>query len=241
MGWLVVEVLCSSVLLFEALAKLRVWGGALRGPYWSSWRNRIDFILMAAPLAAQLRCAFLGAVGDAAIEAARLALSLRMLRLTRVFTAVRRFRVIWLSLMRLLPSAASIFGVLGVTMILFAQAGLDLFGGLLYDGNTALERTDYAAKRMYAVNFNDFPSALVTLWCLLIVNDWWVIMAAVSKVWGRSAPVYFIAYYMICPIVLFSVLTSFVLQAFMAQVRSASARSPGACTSNVQSRTCTRF
>ena len=83
-GWLAVELLCSSVLLFEALAKLRVWGWALRGPYWASWRNRIDFVLMAAPLAAQLRCAVLGAVGDAAIEAARLALSLRMLRLTRL-------------------------------------------------------------------------------------------------------------------------------------------------------------
>ena len=121
LAWLLFELACSGVLLLEAGAKMMLWGWRWRDPYWQAARNRFDFALCALPLAAQLRC-LLFALGD--VEAARLALSLRMLRLLRVFSAVRRFRAIWLSLLRLLPSAGALFGVLGVTMLAYDDAQL---------------------------------------------------------------------------------------------------------------------
>jgi hypothetical protein len=52
----------------------------------------------------------------------------------RIFTAVRRFRVIFRTFIRLLPSAASLLGVLGMIGLVFGLMGVALFGGRMYPG-----------------------------------------------------------------------------------------------------------
>ena len=55
---------------------------------------------------------------------------------------------------------------------IFATLGIQLFGGLIYEGNEALAPTGFAAGEYWPLNFNDFPSGMVTLFVLMVVNNW---------------------------------------------------------------------
>ena len=54
-----------------------------------------------------------------------------------------------------------------------------LFGGVIYKGNPALSGSPYdEAQGAYSylpMNFNDIPSGLITLFALVVVNNWMVL------------------------------------------------------------------
>ena len=52
-------------------------------------------------------------------------------------------------------------------------------------GNPALVNSTFADSNYFANNFNDFGAAMMTLFALLIVNNWFVIM---NTVCGCGAP-----------------------------------------------------
>ena len=72
----------------------------------------------------------------------------------------------------------SIAAVLAVTIYVFASFGCILFGGKIHTALTPNgkssppEDSDFAKNGYWANNFNDMPSAIVTCWILLIVNNW---------------------------------------------------------------------
>ena len=135
-------------------------------------------ILAVGPLAAKPR-------------ATRVALALRTLRLLRLFTTLRRFRSIFRRVVRLLPQLAGLFGAIWALFSVFAELGVLLFGGTLYAGDAWWHDHQTAeAQRYICCNFNDFGSAVVTLFELLIVNNWQEIMEEVVVVdgeWSQSS------------------------------------------------------
>ena len=179
--WLGVEVVFSFVYVVEAMLKLCILG---LHRYFISSRHRFDFVVTVVPLAAEL--ALLASPQHAlkSAELVRGVLLLQMLRMLRIFTAVRRFRVIFRTFIRLLPSAASLLGVLGMIGLVFGLLGVALFGGKMYPGAPALVGSVFEREQYGSINFNDMASAMLTLWCLLLVNDWWVLMEAAVAVTG---------------------------------------------------------
>ena len=103
--------------------------------------------------------------------------------------------------------------VLFLIMCAFAQIGIPIFGGLIYETNPALNNTQFAASKYYANNMNDFASAMVTMFELLIVNNWFVLMDGyVAACDSQFARIFFVAYYVVCPMVLFNLVISYVLE-----------------------------
>merc|ERR1712070_1245949 len=63
-------------------------------------------------------------------------------------------------------------------------------------------------------NFNDFASSLVTLFELLVVNNWHVLMSgfiAVTSPWCRW---YFVSFWVLGVVVVLNLVVAFVLEAF---------------------------
>lgn len=58
----------------------------------------------------------------------------------------------------------------------FAIWGMFFFGGLNYKGNPVLDQLSSVPPNYYLNNFNDLPSSMLTLFDLLIVNNWFLIM-----------------------------------------------------------------
>jgi len=63
-------------------------------------------------------------------------------------------------------------------------------------------------------NFNDFGSACVTLFELLVVNNWQVLMGGFVAVRGTQARVFFITFYTIAVVMVLNLIVAFVLDAF---------------------------
>ena len=75
---------------------------------------------------------------------------------------------------------------------LYAQLGVSLFGGLV--------KVDYWSRddpqALYAYcNFNDFGSAVLTLFELLVVNNWHDIMGVVVDLTSPWSVLYFVSWY----------------------------------------------
>lgn len=83
-----------------------------------------------------------------------------------------RFRLVFSVLGAVLPMGATLIGVLLVQLYFFGVIGSWTFSGLIYDGNPALADTGFAQSGYFPLNFNDFASALITLFAMLVGNNW---------------------------------------------------------------------
>lgn len=62
--------------------------------------------------------------------------------------------------------------MLWCALYLFGMLGTALFGGVIYRSQPLLDGTDFKAEDYFANNFNDLGSAFITLFELLVVNNW---------------------------------------------------------------------
>merc|ERR1719247_3155789 len=91
--------------------------------------------------------------------------------------------------------------VLLYVMFTFSVLGMQLFGGVINTDpkspySAPLADTDYAQADYFANNFNDMPSGMVTLFELLVVNNWFVIVDGFSAASGNIvSPLFFVVWY----------------------------------------------
>ena len=145
--------------------------------------------------------------------ALRVALIVRTLRLLRLLGSVGRLNAVFSHIGRILPALSSLFGVAWALASFYAQLGVTLFGGRLSSERWAQEHPD-APPDYYLCNFNDFGSALVTLFELLVVNNWHVVMQDVVDVTSDWARVYFISWYLLAVVILTNLIVAHILDGF---------------------------
>ena len=149
---------------------------------------------------------------------------LRLLRLVRLFTLSSRFRLLLSALYAMRTPFITFFVMLVAFLYLFAACGMELLGGVWHRNASCLEGTEYDANDYYATNFNDFPSAMVTAWALVMVNNYGVYMDA-GYACDRShrTTVFFVGFYFTLVVLLFNLLTSFVLESVLSSFDRADA------------------
>lgn len=98
------------------------------------------------------------------------ALTLRAFRLLRLLASFERLKKLKKSTLKLLPAFGGLGGALWALSMLYAQVGIATFGGLVT--NSTLPSN--APPQYELCNFNDFAGAMLTLFALLVVNNWCV-------------------------------------------------------------------
>merc|ERR1712187_863211 len=144
---------------------------------------------------------------------------LRLLRLLRVLQQLRRFPAVTLmveTVYRLVLASTDILTLLGVVVFFFTTLSVQLWGGLLYMTNPALEETEYAENKHYVLNFNDVPMAFgvwtVTLLCEYVPE----FPDAVEKVSAYPWTwVIFPIFYLFAVSVVFELVKAFTIEVFM--------------------------
>ena len=68
--------------------------------------------------------------------------------------------------------------------LLYGEVGVNLFGGRVWVNRTELLDTPYGEANYWPNSFNDFPSAFITLFELLVVNNWYADHGASMGPWG---------------------------------------------------------
>merc|ERR1719502_2614607 len=104
-----------------------------------------------------------------------------------------------------------------MTYFFFATMGRCLFGGLIYTTNPALNATwagggAYYSDEFFSLNFNDLISGFVTLFALMIVNNWYIttsgFILATGSVWCSW---YFILFFIVCNLVVLNILMALII------------------------------
>merc|ERR1719296_631405 len=118
-------------------------------------------------------------------------------------------------LTRLLPTYWQLATLLLMVYYFFVTVGEQVFGGLIYTTNPALEGSDFKNGQYWALNFNDFMSGMMTLFCLMVVNNWFIIADGFLRVSGtRWSCVFFVSFFVLVNLVLLNILVALILDCF---------------------------
>ena len=152
---------------------------------------------------------------------------LRPLRLLRLFKVKKRFRDVFGTFIILLPRLSSALIILFLIGYFFGVIGFELFGNLALedcckDTTVAVyyntNDTGSGIGYYYLNNFDTLPEAYVTLFELMVVNNWFIIMEAYASVtateWSR---VFFMVYYLFTMVVV-TIIVTFILEAFLFRI-----------------------
>lgn len=188
----------------EFALKIAVFGWK---PYRIKSRNKVDSAVAAAMVAL---CIYMSASGyrDIAVSsdtidnvalAANTIMMVRPLLLPRNLHSIfpqsfsKNFSMIVRKVVRSIYTVAEVFIV---AVYVYSTLGIVLFGGKICTSSSdgcadydAVAASAYGANGYWALNFNDYASALVTLFCCLHVSNFDVIASgfAATKMYGQSS------------------------------------------------------
>ncbi|GLE00930.1 hypothetical protein PINS_up009727 [Pythium insidiosum] len=208
--------LFSLAYLIEMVLKMSSRGF---GRYFARPKNMYDCVVTLIIFTAEISI-HLHHMGGDEWEWIKLLLLLRFLRCLRLLVALRSISTMFGIVVRLLPAFTTLYGMLGIVLLEYAAVGVQLFGGKLSLGDPRLKNTLFGTSNYYANNFNDMASAMTTLFEVLLVNNWNVIMEGVEAVTSRWSRIYFISFYFVAVIIVFNLVVAFVVEAYIEQVDS---------------------
>jgi len=96
----------------------------------------------------------------------------------------------------------------------FAMAGDYLFGGLVKVNDVWLLSNPTFDPLYTVMNMNDLVSSMVTLFALMVVNNWFVIAETFTIVTNNNYWFYFIAFYIVAANLMITIIVAFVLDMY---------------------------
>ena len=141
-----------------------------------------------------------------------------VLRLLRILVQVSYLKLLTSTMVDLIWNVRGFFGIIIVVYYLFAFLGMELFDDV--DGPSTKcdsNNLDYDTLKYYGNNFHDFASSLVTLWDVMVVNNWFVFLDkfACDSRFEKWAKLYFIAWWLVSAIICMNLFISLVLEIFL--------------------------
>ncbi|KAL9158963.1 hypothetical protein ABFS82_08G103400 [Erythranthe guttata] len=217
-AWQKVEFVFGWIYVLEMALKVYAYGFV---NYWRDGQNRFDFVITWVIVIGET-ATFLSPSGQTFLsngEWIRYLLIARMLRLIRLLMHVKQYRAFVATFLTLLPSLMPYLGTIFCIMCIYCSLGVQIFGGLVYDGNPNLTGTDLEDSDYLLFNFNDYPNGMVTLFNLLVMGNWQAWMQSYKELTGTAwSYAYFISFYLITIVLLLNLVVAFVLEAFFAEM-----------------------
>jgi len=141
-------------------------------------------------------------------------LLIRNLRLLSLFWELQDFRKITETFKRFsMPFLTIMFSLYSV-MFFFAVIGEFFFSGLITI--SSVKNADIEASKMYfLINFNDLYASMITLFHILVVNNWNETTEMYCVVGQSTWPrMYFTTFWIICTLIMLNIVVSFVLEIY---------------------------
>ncbi|XP_018410009.1 PREDICTED: two pore calcium channel protein 2 [Nanorana parkeri] len=159
-----------------------------------------------------------------------------MVRLVNMFIVFRFLRIIPNmkvmalvagTLLDLVKNLRAFAGILVVVYYVFAIIGIDLFRGVLpnprnvsspANENSTNETTQcgtFEQLEYWPNNFDDFAAALVTLWDVMVVNNWQVFLDAFSRYTNPWSKLYFVAWWLVSSVIWVNLFVALILENFI--------------------------
>ncbi|XP_006210790.2 two pore channel protein 2 isoform X2 [Vicugna pacos] len=153
----------------------------------------------------------------------RLVNMLLVFRFLRIIPSMKLMAVVASTIMDLIKNMRAFGGILVVVYYVFAIVGISLFRGVVVaPGNSSLAPVNGSAPcgsfeqlEYWANNFDDFAAALVTLWNVMVVNNWQVFLDAFRRYAGPWSKVYFVLWWLVSSVIWVNLFLALILENFL--------------------------
>lgn len=139
----------------------------------------------------------------------------RLIRIMRLLRVLRSVRVELRVIKRLAPLFLRFLGVLFFYFYVFAVIGMESFAGIMDSSMPAVAQSSYGLSQYYMNRFDNIYLTVMTLFELMVVNNWNIIMegyvAATGTEWTR---LYFILWFLVIVIVVMNVCAGFIIDSY---------------------------
>ena len=149
-----------------------------------------------------------------------------LLRLLRVLVQIDSLCQLTKFIINLMKNLCGFFGVIVIVYYIFALLGMELFldiQGPVQDvtKNCLEQQCNTNDNFTYVANdFSDFASSLVTLWDVMVVNNWFIFLENFAQntmlVWWSK--VYFVAWWVVSSIICINFFTALVVGTFLSNI-----------------------
>ncbi|XP_047374996.1 two pore channel protein 2 isoform X1 [Sciurus carolinensis] len=235
----VLEILnCAFVLYYLLELLLKVFALGLRG-YLSYPSNLFDGFLTSALLVLEVATLAVyqfphrgwkpEARGLLSMwDMTRLVNMLIVLRFLRIIPSMKLVAVAASTILVLIRNLRAFGGILVVVYYVFAILGINLFrGAIVAPGNSRVLSPSLALTNgsvhcgsfeqleYWANNFDDFAAALITLWNVMVVNNWQVFLDAYRRYAGRLSQIYFVSWWLVSSVIWVNLFLALLLENFL--------------------------
>uniref|UniRef100_A0A8B9CRG9 Two pore channel protein 2 n=2 Tax=Anser TaxID=8842 RepID=A0A8B9CRG9_9AVES len=156
----------------------------------------------------------------------RLVNMLIVFRFLRIIPNMKFMALVVTTLLDLVKNLRAFAGILVVVFYAFAITGIMLFKGAVVPmGNVSVVNTTYNNGTLqcgtyeqleyWPNNFDDFAAAVVTLWDVMVVNNWQVFLEAFSRYSTPWAKIYFVAWWLISSVIWVNLFVALLLENFI--------------------------
>nr|XP_037854829.1 two pore calcium channel protein 2 isoform X4 [Chlorocebus sabaeus] len=145
-------------------------------------------------------------------------------RFLRIIPSMKLMAVVASTVVGLVQNMRAFGGILVVVYYEFAIIGISLFRGVVVapPGNSSLASANGSAPcgsfeqlEYWANNFDDFAAALVTLWNLMVVNNWQVLLDAYRRYSGPWSKIYFVLWWLVSSVIWVNLFLALILENFL--------------------------
>ncbi|XP_061058194.1 two pore channel protein 2 isoform X3 [Eubalaena glacialis] len=156
-------------------------------------------------------------------DVTRLVNMLIVFRFLRVIPSMELMAVVASTILDLIKNMRAFGGILAVVYYVFAVIGIILFRGVIVaPGNSSLAPDDGSAPcgsfeqlEYWTNNFDDFAAALVTLWDVMVVNNWQVFLDAFRRYAGPWSKIYFVLWWLVSSVIWVNLFLALILENFL--------------------------
>ncbi|XP_004393859.1 PREDICTED: two pore calcium channel protein 2 [Odobenus rosmarus divergens] len=156
-------------------------------------------------------------------DTARLVNTLIVFRFLRIIPSMKLMAVVASTVLDLIRNMRAFGGILVVVYYVFAIMGINLFRGVVMaPGNGSLAPDNSSAPcgsfeqlEYWANNFDDFAAALITLWNVMVVNNWQVFLDAYRRYSGPWSKIYFVLWWLVSSVISVNLFLALILENFL--------------------------
>lgn len=154
----------------------------------------------------------------------RLVNMLIVFRFLRIVPSMKLMAVVASTILDLIKNMRAFGGILVVVYYVFAIIGINLFRGVivvppgngsLAPDNSSVACGSYEQLEYWANNFDDFAAALVTLWNVMVVNNWQVFLDAFRRYSGPWSKIYFVMWWLVSSVIWVNLFLALILENFL--------------------------
>ena len=222
--WIIVQLCINWCLLFETLGDLYFAG--LAKAYKNHFRIWPETLCQLLNIPAMVN--FFTSHGEDTfvsynytVKVLQVIIFIRMLKLLTLTYEIKVMRVIFETLKNLLGPLNNLIVVMLTIFYVFAQMGMIIFGGKITEDAPEILHDQSIPDNYYLMNFNDLMSSLITEFVLIVVNNWYVIVAMCvdienGNLWVRY---FFVVFYYFGVIIGLNIIIAFAIDMYAAVQR----------------------